>query len=41
MKALSNELGAFMMQMVDGRFAHHIMNMQGRLPIHLSDVDSI
>jgi hypothetical protein len=26
MKMLSNELGAFMMRIANGRFAHHIMN---------------
>jgi hypothetical protein len=39
-KALSNELGAFMMQIVNGTFAHHIMNMHRRLPEYLHDVDS-
>jgi hypothetical protein len=32
MKALSKELGAFMMQIANSRFAHHIMNMHRRLP---------
>jgi hypothetical protein len=30
MKALSNELGAFMMRIGNGRFAHHIMNTHKR-----------
>jgi hypothetical protein len=40
MKAHSNELGAFMMQIVNIRFARHIMNMHRRLRKHLHDVDS-
>ncbi len=40
MKALSNELGTFMMWIVNGKFARHIMNMDRRLPKHLHDVDS-
>jgi hypothetical protein len=32
MKVLSNELGAFMMRIVNGRFAHHIMMTHRRLP---------
>jgi hypothetical protein len=32
MKALSNELGAFMMRIVISRFAHHIMKSHRRLP---------
>jgi hypothetical protein len=32
MKALSNELGAFMKQIANGRFAHHIMNMYRIVP---------
>ncbi len=40
MKALSNKLGTFMMQIVDGRFAPHIMNTHRRLPRHLHDLDS-
>jgi hypothetical protein len=32
MKALSNELGAFMMQIVNGRFANHIKKTHRRLP---------
>jgi hypothetical protein len=32
MKALSNELGTFMMRIVNGRFAHHIMKTHRRLP---------
>jgi hypothetical protein len=38
MKALSNGLGIFMMRIVNGRFAHHIMNMHRRLSKHLHDV---
>ncbi len=40
MNALSNELGTFMMWIVTGKFARHIMNMDRRLPKHLHDVDS-
>jgi hypothetical protein len=40
MNALSNELSAFMMRIVNGRFACHIMNTHRRLPNHLHDVDS-
>jgi hypothetical protein len=40
MKALSNEVGTFMMWIVDGRFAHHIMNTHRRLAKCLNDVDS-
>jgi hypothetical protein len=40
MKAFSNELRIFMMQIGDGRFAHHIMNMFSRLPTPSHDVDS-
>jgi hypothetical protein len=32
MKALSNEQGALMMLIINGRFAHYIMNMHRRLP---------
>jgi hypothetical protein len=32
MKTLSNELGAFMMRIVNGRLAHYIMKMHRRLP---------
>jgi hypothetical protein len=32
MKTLSNELGAFMMRMVNGRFVPHIMKMHRKLP---------
>ncbi len=32
MKELSNELGAFMMRIVNGKFARHIMNTHRRLP---------
>jgi hypothetical protein len=35
MKALSNELSAFMMRIVDNIFARHIMN--GRYAIRLGD----
>jgi hypothetical protein len=37
----SNEQCTFMMRTVDGRFAHHIMNEDRRLPSHLRDVDSM
>jgi hypothetical protein len=39
MKAFSNELSIFMMQIVDSRFARHIMNAHRRPPRHLHDVD--
>jgi hypothetical protein len=41
LKALSNELGAFMIRIVDERFACHIMNTHWRLPSHLHGVDGI
>jgi hypothetical protein len=41
MKALGNELGAFMMRIVDGRLARHIMKTHMRLPGHLHDVDNV
>jgi hypothetical protein len=34
MKALRKGLGDFMMQILDSRFAHHIMNMHRRLARH-------
>jgi hypothetical protein len=40
MNGLSNELGTFMMWIVNGKFARHIMNMDRRLPKHLHDVDN-
>jgi hypothetical protein len=40
MKLLSNELGVFMMRIVDDRFACHIMNTHSRLLRHLHDVNS-
>jgi hypothetical protein len=40
-EAPSNELCAFMMQIVDGRFARHITNEDRRLRSHLRDVDSM
>jgi hypothetical protein len=40
LEALSNELGVFMMRIVNGKFAHHIMNTHRRRPKHLHDVDS-
>jgi hypothetical protein len=40
MKVLSNELSVFMMRIVNGRFAHHIMNTHRRRHKHLHDVDS-
>ncbi len=40
MNALSNELGTFMMWIVNGKFARQIMNMDRRLPKHLHDGNS-
>jgi hypothetical protein len=40
MKALSNELSAFVMWIADSRFACHIVNMHRRPPRHLLNVDS-
>ncbi len=39
MKALSNELVDFMMQIVDSRFTFNIINGHKRPPKHLHDVD--
>ncbi len=41
MKVLSNELGAIMLWIVNGRFAHHIMNTHGRPLSHLHDANSM
>ncbi len=41
MKVLSNELGAFVMWIVDGTFACHIMNTNTRPPSRLHDADTV
>ncbi len=38
---LSTELSAFMMPIVDGRFAYHIMNIHWRPGRQLHNVDSL
>jgi hypothetical protein len=40
MKAPSNELYTFMMQIVDGKFSCRIMNLHRKLPGRLRDADS-
>jgi hypothetical protein len=41
LEMLSNELGAFMMRIVDGRFVHHNIDMHRRPLRHLHDVNSM
>jgi hypothetical protein len=41
LKVLNDELNAFMMEIVDGSFACHIMNTHARSPMCLHDVDSM